>query len=608
MAGWVGGIWLVIVCALAHWPGMFAIPPIDRDESRFAQASKQMAAGDTLRDWVVPMVGDTPRLNKPPIIYWLQAGVVRASGAVGADQDSPSAPRPSHTNSAPHEAAFDPTGAIGLHRVPSALCALIATLATWRLGLSMFGTRHARTAWLAGALLACSLIVMWDARQARADQLLLAVTTLAMLALWRVWRSASDTGRVPWGQVIALWAAVGIGIMSKGPITPMIAGLVAVALCAATGRWRWMLRARPLAGLLIVVACVLPWVLLVVRAVGWDEYWKIIHDEVLGRSVSPSEGHWGPPGYHLVLLPLMFWPGSLLTAAGVVLAWKQSRRAAPSPGELPAGAGRMRRWLARFGDERPAELFLLAWLLPAWVVFELVSTKLPHYTMPLYPALALLSARAVMLASSDAAAPAAMGLRALGARLGFVVWLVLGLLLAVGAPVVLARLGGLGGDMTTRMLLGASVGCGAGCVIVAARALWTGAFARAQHYGLTAMLLAGVANFGVVLPLLHQPWVTPRLARIIHQADPAGERPVGAVGYHEDSLKFMTDGRLDRLGWPAVRQWLDEHPNGLLVLPNAGFEEKSREAGLTLRPVGRTSGFNYSKGDPVDLVVAERAE
>jgi 4-amino-4-deoxy-L-arabinose transferase-like glycosyltransferase len=304
-----------------------------------------------------------------------------------------------------------------------------------------------------------------------------------------------------------------------------------------------------------------------------------------------------------VLLPLMFWPGSLLTAAGVVLAWKQSRRAeAVAPA---SGPGRLGRWLARFSDERPGELFLIAWLVPSWVVFELVNTKLPHYTMPLYPALALLSARAVMLASSDASAATAMGLRSIGARIGFGVWLVLGVALTAAAPVALARFGGLGGDLNTRLMMGALVGTATGCVVVAARALWLGLFARAQHFGLAAMVLAGAASFGVVLPRLHAPWVSPRLARIIDGADPKGTRPVAAVGYHEDSLKFLTNGRLDRLGWPSVREWVAAHPDGLVIVPAAGFEEKAKEAGVALVPIGRTSGFNYSKGDEVDLLVTE---
>ena len=585
---------LVVLCVLAYLPGLFSIPAVDRDESRFAQASKQMLGSGTVRGWVVPMVGETPRLNKPPVIYWLQAGSAAVGGVEAGEVPEPALAVPMEGRS------FDRTGAIGWFRVPSAVCAAIAALCTWRIGLSMFGARHGRAAWLAGALLATSLVVMWDARQARADQLLMAVTTAAMWALWECWREgtkASSHRAIEWKSAVWMWVCIGLGVMSKGPITPMIAALTAATLCAATGRWRWLLSLRPIVGVLIVAACVAPWVALVAREVGWGEYLRIIGDEVLGRSVSPSEGHWGPPGYHLVLLPLMFWPGSLLTAAGIVLAWKQSRR------ERVAVAGGVRAWLARFSDERPGELFLLAWLVPSWIVFELVSTKLPHYVMPLYPALALVSARAVMLAGSGDEARRAMGLGKVGPRVGFALWCVLGLCVTVGVSIVFWRWGGLRASAGTMMLAGTLIGASAGSMVVSAMALWRGGFVRAQCYGVAAMIIGAVVSFGIVLPRLHEPWVTARLAEIIERADPRGEVAIGAVGYHEDSLKFMTDGRLSRLGLANVPEWLAARDGAIVVLPAGDFEETRVKVGRELEELGRTAGFNYSKGERVELVV-----
>lgn len=594
LAGWWGAAALVLVCVLAYLPGLFTIPPVDRDESRFAQASKQMATSSETRDWVVPMVGDTPRLNKPPVIYWLQALSARAGGVTPGDATA------AGTVLREPDASQTRIGGIGWYRVPSALAAIVGALGTWRLGISMFGVRHARTAWLGGLLLATSLIVMWEARQARADQVLLAVTTAAMLALWHCW-SASRTSRViPLAWSLALWVCVGVGVMVKGPITPMIAALTAVALSAATGRWRWLWALRPVLGLAVVLACGLPWVMLVGREVGWERYLSIIHDEVLGRSVSPAEGHWGPPGYHLVLLPLMFWPGSLLTAAGVVLAWKSARRAR-TPSDL-RGVARLRGWLARFTDERPADLFLLAWLLPAWTVFELVSTKLPHYTMPLYPAVALLSARAVATSASSVDAPAAMGLRTLGARLGMAVWVVLGVAVAVAAPLVIARAMDASLFRSTMLLLGGLVGASAGGLLVAAMALWRGQFARAQSFGVLVMIASAWVTFGAVLPGSGALWTSSRIAQVIASVDGPPGVAVGAVGYHEDSLKFLTGGRLDRLGMPGLPAWLDANEGGVLVLP-AGTRDANAELAGRTEQLGRVRGFNYSKGKWVDLEI-----
>src|SRR3546814_21017926 len=71
-----------------------------------------------------------------------------------------------------------------------------------------------------------------------------------------------------------------------------------------------------------------------------------------------------PPGYHLEALVVAFWPGALIVGSAEALAWARLRE--------------------------PDIRFLLCWLLPTFVVFEAVTTKLPHYTMPTYPALAIL--------------------------------------------------------------------------------------------------------------------------------------------------------------------------------------------------------------------------
>src|SRR6202008_1941515 len=76
-----------------------------------------------------------------------------------------------------------------------------------------------------------------------------------------------------------------------------------------------------------------------------------------------------PPGYYFVLFWLTFWPGSVLAALATPAVWG-----------------------SRY---EPATKFLLAWLIPSWIVFELVMTKLPHYVLPLYPVIAILIAGVV---------------------------------------------------------------------------------------------------------------------------------------------------------------------------------------------------------------------
>ena len=64
---------LILLASVVLLPGLASIPVVDRDEARFVQASRQMLDSGTLEGWTVPMVGEKYRLNKPPLIYWLQA-------------------------------------------------------------------------------------------------------------------------------------------------------------------------------------------------------------------------------------------------------------------------------------------------------------------------------------------------------------------------------------------------------------------------------------------------------------------------------------------------------------------------------------------------------
>ena len=90
---------------------------------------------------------------------------------------------------------------------------------------------------------------------------------------------------------------------------------------------------------------------------------------MLAKVASAQETHGAPPGLYLVLFFATFFPASMLAGLAAPAVWAVRRE--------------------------PAARFLLAWLVPSWIVFELVVTKLPHYVLPLYPAIAILIAGAV---------------------------------------------------------------------------------------------------------------------------------------------------------------------------------------------------------------------
>jgi 4-amino-4-deoxy-L-arabinose transferase-like glycosyltransferase len=655
-----GGLALIILCLLVYIPGLWTIPPVDRDESRFAQASRQMLESGTLEGWVVPRIQDKPRLNKPPLIYWLQA----SSAAILGDR--------------PQQWAWLDAGSenIWVYRVPSMLSAIAAVLLTWRLGVRMFDPR---AAWLGAAFLAVCPMVVWDAHQARADQLLLATTTATMLALYRVWLpppSPSGRGNVRAKRergegaprttywAIAFWLSLSLGIMTKGPITPMIAALACIALSLVSRNWRWLLRLRPLLGLVIVAAVVSPWLILVGNAVGWSNYLHIIYDETIGRSAGAKEGHWGPPGYHIVLLGVLFWPGSLLTAAAIGRAWKRGLRATPS-----AATGRLRRLahhLRSLRPSRPAELFLLAWMLPAWLVFELVSTKLPHYTMPLYPAVALMSARAVfgaramflpalnaaratlltsLLATTNAkCATCKYQLRGLtvpacpecsaplsisdsgrlaggymadrSQRPGRILWLFFGVALCIGLPSALILDNITPADdsvvivwNTFMMACGLAVWFGAIAGLrFATKRIWRDDLVGGAVLAMVPSIVAFAISFSLILPRTDSLWISRRVALMLHEHRWTPDTPLYCTEYAEDSLIFLTRGVAKRLVEPgAFTASAQNHHRFVAII---GQNELRHGVALEYPtpPVnlwGVVDGFNYSTGHSVRVRIIE---
>lgn len=585
-SNWRGGLALVALCAAFQLPGLTRIPPVDRDEARFAGASLGVATADNWQGRLVPRFDGRWRLNKPPLIYWAQAASARALGTVGDPASGPCQEM--------NDGLLK--GGIWAYRVPSILAAILAALVTWRFGLGMFAPE---VAWLGGALLGCCVLISADARQARSDELLLLWTTCAQALLWVIWRARRrpPSGLLPSWPVVGLWVCVALGMMTKGPVTPFVAGTCAIVVCVLNRDAGLLRRVRPVWGLLIVTAVVAPWVIAVGRVVGWDTLGSVAWAEVVGRSTSAKEGHWGPPGYYLLLLPILFWPGSFALAPACRHAWRRGLRFVVATDRPDSWWKRFVQAMGGLRGGRDAELFLIAWLVPTWLLFELVATKLPHYTLPTYPAVALLCARGFY------AGPGVWrGLSGthLG-RAGVIGWFVLTVVLCVGLPPTLAVVGALtrspGVWIPFALLLAAELGVTA-CLGLALRRL------DVRRAVVCMFVLGGITMgnvFDVVAPHLDRLWLSSRAMAVVCQADPKQEMPVAAVGYVEDSLVFLSRGRIDRLSRREVEPWLAKHRDALLLVGDRMVRDNLEVAGTTRRVGKPLAGWNYSKGKWVTI-------
>jgi 4-amino-4-deoxy-L-arabinose transferase-like glycosyltransferase len=532
---------LVLFALLMFLPGQFQIPPMDRDEARFAQASKQMIeTGDYVDIRFLTQV----RYKKPVGIYWLQAGAVQAARAVGVP---------------------DALTSIWLYRIPSLLGAIGAVLLTYWAALC-FTTR--RGAVLAGLMLGGSIILGVEARLAKTDAVLLFAIIAAQGALARayLWHDPQRQGASLGFAVPAIfWTALAAGFLIKGPVILLFTGLTVLSLAVADRSLQWAKALRPALGAAWFVLLVLPWFLAIVFRSGSGFFAGSVGEDMLSKVASGQESHGAPPGYYFLLFWFTFWPGAVLAGLATPAVWK----------------GRRERGIR----------FLLAWVVPAWIVFELVATKLPHYVMPTYPAIAILIAWAI-----DRGALA----RRYWLEFGTVLWLVIPLLLSGAAIAAPFMFGSVPAVLAWPFA--------AAAVVLGGLAWWLYASAGPEQSllrALVASFLIAVTVYVTTMPALSRLFPSVALAEAVRQADCL--QPIAAAaGFHEPSLAFLagtstmlTDGSgaADFLAGGGCRLAFVESRS------EADFRKRAQDLRLRYAESGRFEGFNYSNGRRVTLTV-----
>ncbi|MCP1550007.1 MULTISPECIES: ArnT family glycosyltransferase [Methylorubrum] len=535
---------LVLIGLASFLPGLASLQPMDRDEPRFAQASKQMLETGDLVD--IRFQAEA-RHKKPVGIYWAQAAAVAAGEALGV-------PR-ARTQ-------------IGLYRIPSLLGALAAILLTYWAGLALLDRRRAL---LAAALFAACIMLSAEARLAKTDALLTACSVAAFGALARAWlgraRLERRRGPASLGTALVFWLGIAFGILVKGPMVPLFAGLAALVLSLREGSARWLLDLRPRLGLLVTLAVVAPWFLAIAWKSGGAFFGEAVGRDMLGKVGTGAEKHWGPPGAYALAFFATFWPGAAFAALSLPFAW------------------------AWRGEEAVA--LLLAWIVPMWLIFEAVPTKLPHYVLPLMPAVAILTVLALSRGGLDPRRPGARWVA------GLVVLIPVGLTLALSLAAW--RLDGVLPLAALPLLL---VACALAGLAWAAFARGAGEGARegALVLAVAASVVLSGAVFGLTQPVLQSLKVSPRLAAI-RDALPCEAPRVASLGLREPSLVFTvgTDLAMLNSGAEAIAFLREGGCRLVLVEDRFAAEFAAVEGGQPFRPAGRVTGFNINGGKPVGV-------
>jgi 4-amino-4-deoxy-L-arabinose transferase-like glycosyltransferase len=524
---------LFLLCLVAWVPGFFTLPPLDRDESRFAQASKQMIETGNYVD-IRYSVG--PRYKKPVGIYWMQA----ASNKLLSDP---------------------PYDKIWAYRLPSLIGGFIAVfLAYWC--ARAFAVPS--TALIAAAFIGFTVSLTAETKIAKTDAVLLATVLGSQALLMRAYLAARLKTAPPTLWVaLAGWTAFAIGVLIKGPIIVAVLAVTILAISLWDRDWSWIRPIHWTYGLILTAVIVMPWGIAIAFASHGEFYEQSLGHDFAAKILGGQESHGAPPGYYLALASVTLWPATLFALPGI-------------------GSGISHR-------KEPTARYLLAWAAATWAMFEIVPTKLPHYILPAYPAVAFLGALWAMRGALPDEPRWERVLRYLACA-----QFLLGVAAFTIAPILAPQMFG---DGTTWWLVaGASAGAAAGIAAIVFLLRRKAVAAAVCAVG-AAVIFYPTIVWGLV-PRVPQIWMSPQAAAIAAAHHEVDDPPAILAGYVEPSLVFLlgTDTQIQdgtTAAEAAARQ------GGLALIEDherSRFLMRLAQLHAVAKPVDQMSGFNYSRG------------
>jgi 4-amino-4-deoxy-L-arabinose transferase-like glycosyltransferase len=324
---------LFVAIAIIDSLGDNTLPLIDRDEPRFAEASREMRQSG---DFVIPRVNGEYRFDKPPLIYWCQVGSAQLFG----------------------ESDFTV-------RFPSVLFAAATAVLTAMWGARLYGPKIGL--W-SGIIFGTCLQLFIHGRAAVAD---MPMIFFFLGATWVAWeRMAKPRSRWLW---FAFYICLALGFLAKGPIALLPVLFPPIFYLSQKKGFSFNAGSAVL-GVLLLVLIVGAWGIPALIATKGEFFAIGIGRHVVMRSVAPMQSH-GGNGLIGYVLSLPFY---LLTIFFSFFPWCIY---------LPGTFLRLRR-----GLDLP-ERYLLGGITLVFLIFTLIQTKLPHYTLPAFPLLAILTAK-----------------------------------------------------------------------------------------------------------------------------------------------------------------------------------------------------------------------
>jgi len=554
---------LLVAAVVPYFLNLGATSIIDANEAFYSETPREMIEAG---DYINPTFNYEPRLNKPPLSYWVVAASYRLSDV-----------------------------SLGAARLPIAMGATLILASAFLLGRKAFSTEAGL---LAAITLAATPRMLLFSRRIIID--VYTAMFVGLTLLFFVLAETEPERRRRW--LLAMYVATGLGVLTKGPVAVAIPALVFGVYLVLAGRLRTITRLMLPAGALIVAAIVLPYYAALQAQHGWDALTTFLVDENLARyAAGVGAPNRGPFFYLPVVFADLYFPWSLLLPAALaVVPWKR----------ILAGRGWARVWgtpdVAGAVSADRVRLLLGLWIVVIVAFFSLSKGQQDLYVLPFVVAGAPLVGGLV-----DGWLRRSWSTR-VDRAVSWSVALTAGLLVVLG--VAAAWL--VGGTAGRIHLAGAAA---AGVVVAAGGAAALVWLVRRAPFAATASLAAAliVAQWVVVLwtlPDFERYKPVPQLARAIQQT--AGPRPiVGTYKVAAPSLVFYLRQHVTQMfDEDQLSAFVASHPDGLCVMTDEEYDAVRAQFHVPTRIVASAPRFDARLGDffghaPLPaLVVVARAD
>ncbi|MDD3289012.1 MAG: glycosyltransferase family 39 protein [Alphaproteobacteria bacterium] len=475
-----------------------------------------------------------PRYKKPIGIYWLQAASVNLL--------SP-----------------DKLNEIWAYRIPSLLGATITVSMTAAIGSFLFGPM---AGFLAALMMASCVILNVEARLAKTDAAMLACIMVAQYTLARAY--FGKPGKI---NAAIFWIAQSAGFLIKGPI-PLLISLSTILAMWIKDRDRgqnrqcldWLKSLYPIYGIAAAALLTAPWFISINLATDGNFTEQSAGRDFLAKMWQSQNRGALPPLTHLLALPIVFFPASLMVLSALPDMWKNR------------------------GDSKVR--FCLGWIIPLWIVLEISLTKLPHYVMPAYPALAILAAKFMLDGFPTLKRMWKIAINC--------IWLLIGSLL-VAALIMLPYIF----DQPTDWFIMI-----AGFIFISAQTTSRALLPHKKALSLTILTIGTLTlfatTFGELFPRTKDAWLIQKVVQKANEIKPCDKLQIVSYHFNEPSLIFLAG--TDTIARNKARHTMEDlSKNRCLVaaVNNDRLDEflaKASEYYPQPTAVAHLNGYNFGKG------------